>query len=570
MAKSLGDLLKEMELVTEEEIKQALKFQKKKGGALGKILVDLGFVSEEDIGFALAAQMGMEVVDLDEIDISDSIIDMVSVDFVETYQVIPYAYEDDTLYVALADPMNINVLDDLHFIVNCRVQGAVCNKDQVLRAIAKYYGGAEGESIEGILGEMQDLGEGGLEDVELIEDEKVDLSDPSAAANSTPVIKYLNLILLQGIKEHAADIHLEPFEKEFKIRMRIDGVLYEMMPPPAHLSMAITSRVKVMAKLDIAETRLPQDGRIELVLAGKPVDLRVSTLPTMFGESTVMRILDRGNVSLDIERVGLRPNELEVVKALVDKPNGIVFVTGPTGSGKTTTLYAALSYANQPDVKIITCEDPVEYDIFGLIQVPINPDIEVTYGRVLRAILRQDPDKILVGEIRDLETAQIAVEASLTGHLVLSTLHTNDAPSAVARLVDLGVEPFLLSATLEAIIAQRLVRRICLECRTDYEPGNDELYELSLKQDEIYGKNFYYGQGCKKCNNSGYKGRQALFEIMLASEKIRSLIIEKAPTTRLKEAAKENGMRTLRESGLMAIYDGYSTIEEVVRETIFA
>ncbi len=572
MAKSLGELLKEMGSITDEEIKKALKVQKKRGGALGKILVDLGFVTEEDIGFALAAQMGMEVVDLESIDIPESVLAMVPEDFVDTYQLIPYAYEDDVLYVALADPTNINALDDLHFIVNCKVQGAVATQQQVKDAIIKYYKGGvdvNPDGIEGLLSEMEELVD---EEAEVVKESggKVDLQDPEALANSAPVIKYLNLILLQGIKEHAADIHLEPFENDFKIRMRIDGVLYEMMPPPAHLSSAITSRIKVMAKLDIAETRLPQDGRIELMLGGKPVDLRVSTLPTMFGESVVMRILDRTNVNLDLEKVGLRPNELEVIRALIEKPNGILFVTGPTGSGKTTTLYSALSEANKPEVKIITTEDPVEYDIEGLVQVQVNPEIGVTYASCLRAILRQDPDKILVGEIRDLETAQIAVEASLTGHLVLSTLHTNDAPSAVARLVDLGVEPFLISATLEAILAQRLVRRICVKCRTEYEPSNEELYELGLKREDVYGKSFYYGRGCKQCNNSGYRGRRAIYEIMLANEKIRELINARASTSKLKAAAKENGMRTLRESGLMAIYEGDTTIEEVVRETVFA
>ena len=566
VSKPLGELLIEMDLVTKEQLKHALKIQKKKGGALGKILVQLGYVSEEDIGLALAAQMGMEVIDLSEIEIPEDVLNMIPIDFVGTYQVIPYLYEDDTLYVAIADPTNISVLDDLWRIVNCRIQGAVASKKQIEEALQKYYG--IGQEEEDLLVGIEDEEEGG--EFERGEMGKVDLQDPASMANSPPVVKYLNLILKQGIKEHASDIHLEPFEKEFKIRMRIDGVLYEMAPPPPHLAPAIVSRIKVMSKLDIAETRLPQDGRIELTIGGRPVDLRVSTLPTLYGESVVMRILDRTNVNLDLEQVGLRPNELEVIRALIEKPNGIIFVTGPTGSGKTTTLYSALSEANRPEVKIITTEDPVEYDIEGLVQVQINPEIGVTYASCLRAILRQDPDKILVGEIRDLETAQIAVEASLTGHLVLSTLHTNDAPSAVARLVDLGVEPFLISATLEAVIAQRLVRKICTNCRVAYEPTNEELYELGLKRDEVYGKHFYYGKGCKVCNGAGYKGRQAIFEIMLVNEKIRQLIVERASTSRIKEAAKENGMRTLRESGLMAIYDGITTIEEVVRETVFA
>lgn len=567
MAKSLGELLKEMELITDEELKKALKIQRKKGGALGKILVDLGYISEEDVGFALAAQMGMDVVDLDEIEIPQEVLDMVDPTFVETYRVIPYMIEEGVLYVALADPMNINVLDDLHFMVNCKVQGAVATEEQVNRAIEKYYSSEEGESIEDILQEMRET----EEEMALLEEKKVpDLADLESQANSTPVIKYLNLILLQGIKERAADIHIEPFEKELKIRMKIDGVLREMMSPPVHLSMAITSRVKVMSKLDIAETRLPQDGRIELTIGGRPVDLRVSTLPTMHGESTVMRILDKTNVNLDLECLGLKPNELKVFRALIAKPNGIVLVTGPTGSGKTTTLYSALSEANTIDTKIITTEDPVEYDLEGVIQVPVNEEIGVTYASCLRAILRQDPDKILVGEIRDKTTAQIAVEAALTGHLVLSTLHTNDAPLTIARMLDLGIEPFLVSATLEAVIAQRLVRKICTNCIEEYEPTDEELYELNLTKKDVMGKSFYRGAGCKTCNKMGYKGRQALYEILLINETLRNLILDEAPASQLRQAARENGMRTLRECGIAKIHEGITTIEEVVRETVFA
>ncbi|HNW42655.1 MAG TPA: GspE/PulE family protein, partial [Opitutaceae bacterium] len=343
---------------------------------------------------------------------------------------------------------------------------------------------------------------------------------------------------------------------------------YEMMPPPLQLARAIISRIKVMANLDIAETRLPQDGRIELVIAGRPVDLRVSTLPTMFGESVVLRVLDRANVALDLERIGLRPDELRTFRALLGKPDGIVLVTGPTGSGKTTTLYSALQELNTVDMKLITTEDPVEYDIDGLIQVPINEEIGVTFAACLRSILRQDPDIILVGEIRDLETAQIAVESSLTGHIVFSTLHTNDAPSSVTRIIDLGLEPFLLTATLEAIIAQRLVRRICLACRTEYEPTDEELFELELTRSDVIGRTFFYGKGCKECNGTGYRGRIGLFEFMVMTDRLREMIMTHASTSALRKAAQEDGMRTLRESGLLHIFDGVTTIEEVVRETI--
>ncbi|MGA1779644.1 MAG: GspE/PulE family protein, partial [Planctomycetota bacterium] len=347
-----------------------------------------------------------------------------------------------------------------------------------------------------------------------------------------------------------------------------DGVLYEMMPPPIQLARAVISRVKVMSNLDIAETRLPQDGRIELNIAGNPVDLRVSTLPTMYGESVVMRVLDRSNVSLDLEQIGLPTTDLETIRRLIAKPNGIILVTGPTGSGKTTTLYSCLAEANEPGTKIITTEDPVEYNIDGIVQVPINDEIGVTFAACLRSILRQDPDKILVGEIRDLETGQIAIEASLTGHIVFSTLHTNDAPSSIIRLVDLGIEPFLLTATVEAIVAQRLVRRVCSDCKTEYDPTDEMLMELELTRSDVAGRTFFYGKGCKKCNGSGYKGRIALFEIMVMNDRLRDMILEGASTQELQLAAREDGMRTLRDSGLTHIYDGVTTIEEVVKETV--
>jgi type IV pilus assembly protein PilB len=373
---------------------------------------------------------------------------------------------------------------------------------------------------------------------------------------------------MQAIREKASDIHLEPFEDEFKVRYRIDGVLYEMDPVDKSLAMAIVSRVKVMSKLDIAERRVPQDGRIELTIANAPVDLRVAVLPTMFGESVVMRILDRGNVQLSLDRIGLREDDLEKVRTLINKPNGIVVVTGPTGSGKTTTLYAALNELNQPDTKILTAEDPVEYDIAGMVQCQVNVDQELTFAKLLRSFLRQDPDIILVGEIRDLETAQIAIQASLTGHLVFTTLHTNDAPSSVLRLMDLGVETFLLTATVEAIVAQRLVRRICQKCKETFTPSEEQLMELALRPEDVRGKQFARGRGCDVCMKSGYKGRLALFEILTMDDTLREMVMAQANTAVLRNEARKRGMRTLRESGLLAIYDGQTTIDEVVRETI--
>jgi type IV pilus assembly protein PilB len=394
------------------------------------------------------------------------------------------------------------------------------------------------------------------------------LSDISVLVDSAPVRKLLNMVLLLAIKDHASDIHFEPFEDEFRIRIKADGVLFEMVPPPRHLAFAITTRIKVMANLDIAERRLPQDGRIDLQVGGHPVDLRVSVLPTMFGESVVLRVLDRSVVSLDLNNVGMDEPTMERFREVISKPNGIILVTGPTGSGKTTTLYSALSELNRIEDKVITTEDPVEYDIDGVIQIPIDAEIDVTFARCLRAILRQDPDKILVGEIRDIETAEIAIQASLTGHTVFSTLHTNDAASTVTRLKDMGVPSFLITATVEAILAQRLVRRICLECREEVDPTEEMLIELQLKRDEVSGRKFYRGSGCNSCNNTGYKGRVGLFELMVIDDELREMVMNNATADALRDRAQQKGMVLLRDAGVKFIFQGLTTVEEVVRETI--
>jgi type IV pilus assembly protein PilB len=567
MADPMGEILKEMDLISDAEIEEILKIQENKPNKkFGDIAIELGYITTVDLMYAIAAQTGMAVAELDELSIPEDVIKRVQKTIAETYKVIPFEFEDNTLVVALSDPMNTNVLDDIRFMTNCEVKGAVALPEAIDRAIEKYYGG----QAEDMATAMAELGINA--DDAAVMDEKGEKSaqDLEQMAESTPVVKLLNLILLQAIKDRAADIHLEPFENDFKVRQRIDGVLYEMKPPPPpHLASAMTSRVKVMAGLDISERRLPQDGRIELNVGGRPVDIRVSTLPTMFGESVVMRILDRSNVDLDLNNLGIRPKDLELIKALIKKPNGVLLVTGPTGSGKTTTLYSCISEINTIDMKIITTEDPVEYDLPGIIQCMVNPEVGLTYASCLRAILRQDPDVIFVGEIRDLETAGIAVEAALTGHLVLSTLHTNDAPSVVTRLTDLGCEPFLLGAVLEGIIAQRLVRKICGECKVEYQPSPEELMELNLKPDKVQGRSFFYGEGCKKCNNTGYKGRNAIFEIFLGSEPLKKMITDKASLSDLRRQARKEGMRTLRESGILAIFDGVTTIEEVVKETVF-
>ncbi len=571
--KPLGQLLKEMELVTEGQIQEALAIQRESGGALGRILVELGYVTEEEMLLALGAQVGMEVVNLEEIEVNREVIAKVSPTMAKVYKVVPIKFENNTLTVAMADPLNVSVLDDLRFMLNCEVQGAVSNEAAVEKALESYYAG-QTETVDDILKTMGDAtaaaGAGGDDDMKIGGKVKAfDITNVEQMAASAPVVKLLNLILLQAIKDQASDVHFEPFETEFKVRYRVDGVLYEMMPPPLHLAISLVARIKVMSNLDISETRLPQDGRIMLNIGGKPVDLRVSTLPTMFGESVVMRVLDRSVVSLDMENIGLREDETKLMQQLINLPNGVIVVTGPTGSGKTTTLYSCLNYVNEITWKIITTEDPVEYDLDGIMQCQVNPDVGLTYASALRAILRQDPDIILVGEVRDLETAGIAVEAALTGHLVFTTLHTNDAPSAITRLIDLGVEPFLVTACLEAIVAQRLVRKICVKCKERYEPPEEVLLELQLPKEVLQDKEFCFGRGCQNCNNSGYKGRNAIFEIMLVTQKIKEMVMTNASTEKIRTLAREQGMRTLRESGLLAIFDGVSTIEEVVRETLF-
>jgi len=563
--KPLGQVLKEMELISEGQIQEALQIQRKQGGVIGEILVGLGYVAREEILLALAAQMGMEVVDLDEIEIDPVVINKVPANLSKSYNVIPIKFENSILTVAMANPQDVNVLDDLRHSLHCDVRGAVASEEALIRALEKYYAHRQ-ESLGTVLDSM------GGDDLkfEELKDKKGNKSyNVDDMANSVPVVKLLNLILGTAIKAQSSDIHFEPFETEFKVRYRVDGVLYEMESPPLHLANPLVSRIKVLANLDISETRLPQDGRILLNVSGRPVDLRVSTLPTIFGESVVMRVLDRSVVKLDLDNIGLRQEEMDLLKKLINMPHGIVIVTGPTGSGKTTTLYSCLNSANDIKWKIITTEDPVEYDLDGIVQCQVNEDIDVKYSGLLRAILRQDPDTILVGEVRDLETAQIAVEAALTGHLVFSTLHTNDAPSAITRLLDLGIEPFLICASMEAIVAQRLVRKICSKCKTTVAPTEEMLMELGLTANDIKGKMFCFGKGCGACNNTGYKGRMAIFEMMLLTDRVKELIMKSASTEQLRHVAREQGMRTLRESGLLGIFDGHTSIEEVVRETLF-
>ncbi len=563
----LGRILTKMGKVTRDQVQEALAMHSKNRQPVGQLLVELGYVNQDDVNLALAAQAGMETIDLDEFDIADDVIKMFPAETSQAYQVLPLQYESEsnTLTVALKNADNFRAVDDLRLLMGYNVKPVVAPAAQVEKKIQAYYGEDE-ESLSSLIAEMTED-----TDLEEIADrgESIDLEELLEMAEDNKVKRLLNLVLLQAIKDKASDVHFEPFEDEFKMRYRIDGVLYEMIPPPRHLAMPIVSRIKVMSNLDIAERRVPQDGRIELVVGGNPVDLRVAVLPTMFGESVVMRILDRTNTSLELDKVGLRPDDLNDVRQLIKKPNGIVIVTGPTGSGKTTTLYSALNELNEISEKILTVEDPVEYDIDGLVQVQVNPDVGLTFASALRSFLRQDPDIILVGETRDLETAQIAVQASLTGHLVFTTLHTNDAPSSIARLLDLGLEPFLITATLEGVVAQRLVRTICTRCKQAYDPTEEELLQLQLTPEDIEGRQLYRGMGCDYCNESGYKGRMGLFEIMVLDDEMRELIMQNASSQILMAESQKRGMRPLRESGLLALFDGVTTIDEIVKETMF-
>jgi type IV pilus assembly protein PilB len=560
----LGQILVDLGYLTEDQLWDVLEEQKQSPGEIiGQVAIRMGLVTEAQVTEALAEQWGMPVVSLAETNIPPNVLEIVPQTMADIYKIMPVSLKNNVLTVAMADPQNVAALDDLRNFLGYDVRGAVSNLADVEHAIERHYADKQ-DSIEEVIDQLKEAGldKGGEEDLPF------DLASDEEIASAAPVRKLLNMVLLLAIKDQASDIHFEPFEDEFKIRVRADGVLYEMVPPPRHLANAITTRIKVMAELDIAERRLPQDGRIELNVGGNPVDLRVSVLPTMFGESVVMRVLDRTVVQLDLAKIGMDATILRRFRQIIRNPNGIVLVTGPTGSGKTTTLYSALNELNEVSTKVITTEDPIEYEIDGLIQVPVNPDIEVTFANVLRAILRHDPDVILVGEIRDYETAEIAIQSALTGHLFFSTLHTNDAPTAITRLRDMGVQPFLITATLEAILAQRLVRKICTECRTEFEPSDELLMELQLPIEQARQYSFYYGKGCARCNNSGYKGRTGIYELLEINDDVRDMITSDASVDDIRNFARTQGMTTLRESGLKLIFDGVTTIDEVVRETV--
>ena len=553
----IRDIALEAGLVTPAQAEEIWESHATTGKSFSDSLVDTGLADRPTILQAIADHLQVQYYSAVPADPGEALVKLLKAPQAHKYVVLPVADEAGKLTLLAKDPFNSSVINELGFILQRDIELAVADPAQVEAAVTRVYGEATSASMEELLGEFDQV-----EGAAAVTDE-----DVTKQASQAPIIRFVDLVLQEGVKAKASDIHFEPFEHEFRIRLRIDGSLYEMAPPPKNLASAVIARVKVLSSLNIAERRIPQDGRIKTTISGRQIDLRVSTLPTQFGESVVLRILDKTVVNLSLEALSMQDDIKEGIRAMVGRPNGIFIVTGPTGSGKTTTLYSALREVNTEDVKILTAEDPVEYEVEGIMQVPINHQVGLTFAAALRSFLRQDPDTIMVGEIRDLETAQIAVQASLTGHVVLSTLHTNDAPGAVTRLIDMGLEPFLISASLEGVLAQRLLRRICKTCRTPYEPDKDVVNMLDVDALEIANKKFYFGKGCPDCSRSGYKGRQGLFELMTITDQLRSLITQRAPTLVLKQKAIESGMRPLRDDGLRCIFDGLTSIEEVLKYT---
>src|SRR5262245_36321285 len=618
MPVKLGELLLKENMVTPQQLQEALNHQKMGGGKLGKAFVSLGFVKDEEITSLLSRQYGVPSINLDHFEVDPAIIKIIPAETARKYQVLPLSRSGAVLTIAMADPTNVFAMDDIKFMTGYNVEPVVASESAIEDAIERYYGstrslelrrdsapgggGGGGMGGYGIPGtsnlkdamdgpslSVDDMASiGGLSEIDLdsmndaeadvetvkSEDEEIDLATMSKSADAAPVIKLTNVLLVDSLKRGASDIHIEPYEKEFRVRFRIDGILYNVMALPMKLKDPLTSRVKIMAKLDIAEKRLPQDGRIKIKMKvedrSRDLDFRVSCLPTLWGEKIVMRLLDKSKLMLDMTKLGFEPHSLERFKNAIAKPYGIVLVTGPTGSGKTNTLYSALSSLNKPDTNIMTAEDPVEFNLPGINQVQIRDNIGLNFAAVLRSFLRQDPNIILVGEIRDYETAEIAVKAALTGHLVLSTLHTNDAPSTVSRMVNMGIEPFLVGTAVNLIQAQRLVRRVCAKCKFDDTPNvpTKTLVDIGFQPDVIGSFQVMKGKGCATCNGTGYKGRVGLYEVMEITEGIRDLIMVGATAVEIKRKALEEGMLTLRMSGLEKIKGGVTTVEEVLRETV--
>jgi type IV pilus assembly protein PilB len=570
MSVRLGELLTKASLISQDQLKEALRVQKETGGKLGETLIKLGFVSEEDITECLSQQFGVPSINLQHFEIDPGVIKLIPGDVARKYNILPVNKTGATITIAMADPTNVFAMDDIKFMTGYNVEPVVASELGIKAAIDSYYGTTSSLELKKVMEDLQTQESADLEVLE--EDEEMDVSQLADSAEEAPVVKLCNLILTDAIKRGASDIHIEPYEKEYRVRFRIDGILYEIMNPPLKLKDAMTSRMKILAKLDISEKRLPQDGRIKLKIKledkNKELDFRVSVLPTLFGEKIVMRLLDKDNLRLDMTKLGFEPESLARFEEAIFKPWGMVLVTGPTGSGKTNTLYSALSKVNSPEVNIMTAEDPVEFNLPGINQVQMKEQIGLNFAATLRSFLRQDPNIILVGEIRDFETAEIAIKAALTGHLVLSTLHTNDAPSTINRLMNMGIEPFLVATATQLIAAQRLVRRICGNCKESVDMTPQAVANLGYKKDEVGTFTIYKGRGCEKCNNTGYKGRVGLIEVMQIDDDIRDLILAGGTAIDIKKRAIENGMITLRRSGLIKIKDGMTTVEEVVRETV--
>ena len=561
----LLSLVHEQGLIDDLQYEEVAGEVKRSGTPVFQALQNFGIMDADAILQAMANHLGTEVVALRDVDLPKDALAAVPANTAKMYRCLPVGFSDGLLRVAFEDPLDPQRVDELAFVAKREVQVVVAHPAEIQAGLDKYYGEEVGGDVAAILKELG--GDEKIAEESIVATETDDETLIAGLANEAPIVRFVNLVLFQAVKDRASDIHFEPFETEFRIRYRVDGALYEMSPPPKHLALPVVSRIKVMANLNISERRLPQDGRINHKLGNKEIDLRVSTLPTQFGESVVLRVLDRSSVNLELESLGFPKYVHDFVAEVIQRPNGIFVVTGPTGCGKTTTLYSCLRRVNTIDSKLLTAEDPVEFDIEGIMQVAINDALGMTFGKALRSFLRQDPDIIMVGEMRDLETAQIAIQASLTGHLVLSTLHTNDAPGAVTRLVDMGTEPFLVSSTLMAVLGQRLVRRVCKDCRTPFEPTEAQLALLNLSPHDLGDKVFYYGRGCSTCNDTGYKGRKGIYELLVCSDTIRSMITERAPTIVLRQKAVELGMVTLREDGLRSIFDGDTTIEEVIKYT---
>lgn len=547
-------------LLTQSLIDEAVEEEKKTGKNIFRILVDHGYINENVLLDTVASWLSIELVDLAKVKIEQDAINKISASSAKFYNIVPLKIKGDAVVVAVSNPLNMKLADDLRFVTGLNIKMVIAKEDDIKKMVERYYGEEE-ESLGDVINEAEKTS-----GKTAIKGER-DIDKLKEIASQAPVVKLLNMVLLRAIREKASDVHFEPFENDYKIRYRIDGVCYDAAHPPKNLSLAVSSRIKVMANLDVAESRLPQDGRIMMDIGGKNVDLRVSVLPTLYGESIVMRVLDKSVVSLSLDQLGMNDDVKSKLREAIQRPNGILLTTGPTGSGKTTTLYSCLREINKIEYKIITVEDPVEYDIEGIIQVAINPKIDLTFSKTLRHMLRQDPDVLMVGEIRDTETAEIAIQSALTGHLVFSTLHTNDAPGAITRLIDMGVEPYLITSTVRVVVAQRLVRVICSKCKKPYEPQKGELSELGISAEKIKGARFYKGEGCSECNGSGYKGRIGIYELFIMDDKLEELVVKRASSAAIRSVAQEAGMKTLREDGVAKILEGVTTVEEVLRET---